>query len=693
MELLAQQKEALSAFEDFLKSDNSIFILKGYAGTGKTTLIRPIIKLASDSEKSVQVMAPTGRAAKILSDKTGHVATTIHKAIYKLDTIEAVEGSETEESKLEYGFPLRQLCNAKRPGSPTSPDHSLLIVDEASMVCSRKTVGDLYMFGSGVLLTDLLEYARLEDGGKILFVGDPAQLPPVGDPNSYALDVEYFNSKGYRATSYELTDVVRQGSDSTILANSIKLRQAITSKVRTQLMLERKEGEVEEINSTSIAGKYCELSPTPSLSGPVVICYSNKMAAVYNNEIRSCYYPNSTGKLQRGDRLIVIANNYAIEGREILNGEFAIVVDFSEQVEIQTGFVYIDDEKGKPKKCVRMDLEFRDVTLLFDDGVVVGMKLLESLLNNSHPNVTYQEQCALMSNFNIRHKGMTPGSRDYRMALLSDPYYNAVRAKYGYAITGHKSQGGEWDVVFADFSGRTGMSSDCLRWSYTTATRARKMMYAESLHKIPQLEVKVVDIAKVANVPGEYYSQTQDVPAGPYHQMSDMSSLKAKYWQVANNLSGTGFEVRGIEHQQYREIYSVGDGEGNVYKFSAIYNKAGILRPFGAVNPSEIPAELLGLMNSDAYQEFSYTYIPSTEPLSELYSKICSICDENDIPIVNVVEHLDNYRVDYYLKTDAYFAYLEVLVNKHGQVTYIAPRSEMGSGDAKLVKLVESIKL
>lgn len=242
MEFTQQQKNALQAIESFLDDDKSIFILKGYAGTGKTTLITPILSIAHRLGKTCQLMAPTGRAAKILADKTKHPASTIHKAIYELSHIEAVEGDEREESKVEFRFPLRQMNDSRRPGPAVAPDSSVLIIDESSMVGSRKSTGDLFMFGSGILLDDVLRFARHDEGGKIIFVGDPAQLPPVGDPDSFALDVHYITDKGYSVDSYELTEVIRQESDSTILSNSIKLRTLIQSNIRTELVLDRKKG-------------------------------------------------------------------------------------------------------------------------------------------------------------------------------------------------------------------------------------------------------------------------------------------------------------------------------------------------------------------------------------------------------------------------------------------------------------------
>ena len=691
MEFTKQQKEALTAIDCFLKSDSSVFILRGFAGTGKTTIIGPMLELASSAGKVCQLMAPTGRAAKILSEKTAAQATTIHRGIYELSNIETVEGDELKESRIEFRFPLRQMDDARRPGPVVTPDTSVLVIDEASMVGSRKSSGDLFIFGSGILLDDILRYARLGDGGKVIFVGDPAQLPPVGDPDSYALDDSFFAERGIPAESYELTEVIRQESDSTILSNSIKLRTLIQSDVRTALVLDRKEGEVEDIPAEEIPRQFCRLAPTPSSEGPVVICYSNKGAAAYNNEIRSIYFPAGHDSVQVGDRLIIAGNNYSEPRRDILNGEFATVVSCSQEVEKQVGLVYVDEGKEK-KKCIRLELRFRDADLLFDDGIVIHKKILDSLLDSAQPNITYYEQCALVSNFHLRHSEVRANSPEYVQALMHDPYYNAVRAKYGYAVTCHKAQGGEWDTTFVDFGGRIGLDKDCLRWSYTAATRARKMMYGHALHNIPPFNTKVMDIVATSHVAAEYYPEGSTVPAGPFHRESDPASLKARYWQMEGALEGSGFRVTGIEHKPYREIYTIADMEGNAYRCHALYNGAGILHPFTEANPGEIPGELMTLVNGGEEQPIPFTYSPSNQNLRDLYAKVSSACDEFGITIVNIVEHLNNYKVVYYLRTDAYFACLEVCVNKYGQVTYIAPRSEMGANDARLARLVESIK-
>lgn len=691
MEFTLQQKQALSAIESFLKGEQSVFILKGYAGTGKTTLIRPVLDIAHKFGKTCQLMAPTGRAAKILSAKTCRETTTIHKAIYELSHIETVEGDESNESKVEYHFPLRQMNDARRPGSVISPDASVLIIDESSMIGSRKTTGDMFVFGSGILLDDVLRYSCLDEGGKIIFVGDPAQLPPVGDPDSFALDALYLKSKGLNVESFELTEVIRQQSDSAILSNSIKLRTLIQSDIRTELVLDRKEGEVEDIMVDDIPKRFCDICPTPSLNGPVVICYSNRMAAAYNHNIRQVYFPENDGTIQIGDQLIIVGNNYSIENRNIFNGEFASVMDFSPTIEKQTGLVYVDEGKEK-KKCIKLELSFRDVTLLFNDGVALKSKIFDTLLDSSQPNITYYEQCALMSNFSIRHKGLRANSPEFVHALMADPYYNAIRAKYGYAITCHKAQGGEWSTTFVDFSGRIGLNKDCLRWSYTAITRARKTMFGHSLHNIPKFATKVMDVVSTTNVPAEYYPEGLSVPAGPFHSENDLASLKAKYWQVAGALEGSGYHISDIDHKPYREIYSISDTDGNVYKYHALYNRAGILRPFSSAAPEEEPGILSSLINGGEVPTIPFSYIPSNANLRDLFSKVQSVCDTNGITIINVVENLNNYRVAYYLQTDAYYAYLDVCVNKHGQITYISPRSELGRNDTKLLILVDALK-
>lgn len=196
MELKTQQKEALQAIQNFFQDDSQEFILRGYAGTGKTTLVSAIIEEAKKVNRKAILCAPTGRAAKVLREKTGYPASTIHRAIYVLDYMETKEDSDD----FTYYFPINLMQD---------PQDMVFVVDEASMVGAKVHKGEIFQFGSGNLLSDLMTSAQILHGGKIIFIGDPAQLPPVGETTSCALDADYFKALGHKASSYELTEVIR----------------------------------------------------------------------------------------------------------------------------------------------------------------------------------------------------------------------------------------------------------------------------------------------------------------------------------------------------------------------------------------------------------------------------------------------------------------------------------------------------
>ncbi len=218
MELTTQQKDVFSKVKAFMKSDTPIFILRGYAGTGKTTMVKIIADYISQNNKKENtvpgetgplLMAPTGRAARVLTQKTEYKASTIHKTIYGDNAIVVKKVEDIADSHFKFVFPIRKH---------ELTEQVVAIVDEASMVCSRKVEHELFMFGSDNILDDLLEFTRPHYGGKIIFVGDPAQLPPVGESASNALKVDYFEGRGLKVMEAELTEVLRQQGESVILA-------------------------------------------------------------------------------------------------------------------------------------------------------------------------------------------------------------------------------------------------------------------------------------------------------------------------------------------------------------------------------------------------------------------------------------------------------------------------------------------
>ena len=237
MQLTQQQKSVLSKISDFIVSEANIFILRGYAGTGKTTMIQTIVNEISKSI-SVVLMAPTGRAARVLASKTDHDASTIHRAIYGRAAIRAKKCDDIADLEFKYVFPVGQ-----------SNDKIVAIIDEASMLCSRTIQQELFQFGTDNLMDDLLTYVRPSFGGKLIFVGDPAQLPPVGESESNALRREFFEEKGFKVMEAELTEVLRQSGESVILKNAMQIRNLLEKDKRNRLVFEEKANEVGEIGA------------------------------------------------------------------------------------------------------------------------------------------------------------------------------------------------------------------------------------------------------------------------------------------------------------------------------------------------------------------------------------------------------------------------------------------------------------
>ena len=215
--LTSSQQTAFDKIKDFMGSDSDIFVLKGYAGTGKTHLIKYITNYLNGAKRSYELLAPTGRAAKVLRDRVGR-GMTIHKCIYSRDLI-TINDDESDGSIKSYKFYF--------PIVETPQDFQIMIIDESSMISNKESHNEFLAFGSGVLLDDLLQFVKVCGIEKVIFVGDPAQLPPVGDEHSCALDVEHLTSRGLKVESFELTEVVRQEDDNAILGEATKMRELL----------------------------------------------------------------------------------------------------------------------------------------------------------------------------------------------------------------------------------------------------------------------------------------------------------------------------------------------------------------------------------------------------------------------------------------------------------------------------------
>lgn len=674
MELTKQQNEVLKKIKAFMGSDASVFILRGYAGTGKTTMVKVVADYIAQS-RYTYLMAPTGRAARVLSQKTKRMATTIHKAIYEGTCLVSKGTNDIAETEFKLVFPIR---TSKQDGK------NVVIVDEASMLCSRKIKHELYKFGSDNLMEDLLTFIRPGFGGKVIFVGDPAQLPPVGESVSNALRAEYFQKQGLKVMEAELTEVLRQKDDSIILKNAMMIRDLLKKDKRNSLVFEEKKDDVETVSANCFLEKYLDYRKKSDKNDSVVICFSNKTASRYNRAIRTDLYGKDV-PVRKNDVLMIIQNNYNLNR---MNGEFVPVLSVGERTQ-QSAPVYVQVGGVKQRKIIT--LNFVQVTVTNGLGNPCLCMLLEDLLNSDKPELSIDETRALYINFCMRHPELKQGTQQFSLVLMQDAYYNAIRAKYGYAVTGHKCQGGEWGKVFVDYTGRTGLDNDSLRWAYTATTRAQKTLYVANLpHITPFSKFRIDPIQKCNRIDPECRILNEVGPT-PFHDDNVDNAIRAKYHCIVKNMEFSPYSVVSVLSNPYLETYNIQTPDG-VDRYDLYYKTGPVFQPVKAVVPNSHSVFIAMLMDDEHGMSYKSDYIPSDESYSQLYNLIRSACDTLGIQITNVVEHKEDYNVVYYMRTSSTFSYIKVYVNAEGFITYAKPMSLKGSEDGELCSILEIIK-
>jgi len=446
-ELTSQQSQAVDALADFLLSpvNDSLFILRGYAGTGKTSLVAAVVKTMMKLQQKAILLAPTGRAAKVLSVYSGHPAFTIHKKIYRQQSF------SNELSNFSINDNLHQ--------------HTLFIVDEASMISNDGLSSS--SFGTGRLLDDLVQYVYSGQGCRLLLMGDTAQLPPVGEEESPALTAEVLQGYGLAVREVDLTQVVRQLGDSGILWNATALRQLIADEDTFALPKIKVTGFpdirvlpgdelIEEINSC-----YSKVG----MDETIVVCRSNKRANIYNKGIRNSILYREE-ELSGGDLLMVAKNNYfwtekCAEIDFIANGDMAVVRRVRRTRELY-GFRFAD-----------VQLTFPD----YQDFELEATVLLDTLHTDA-PALPKAENDRLFYTILEDYADIST-KRERMKKMKADPHYNALQVKYGYAVTCHKAQGGQWKKVFLDqgYISPEMLTPDYIRWLYTAFTRATETLY------------------------------------------------------------------------------------------------------------------------------------------------------------------------------------------------------------------------
>lgn len=446
------QKAAISQLSSFLfeysassLSRERLFVLRGYAGTGKTSIVGALVKVLDEHRMPVRLMAPTGRAAKVFSAMAGHPAYTIHKSIYR-------------QQKFNVEMEGFSLTENRQPGV-------LFICDEASMI---STLNEGSPFGTGNLLDDLIEYVYSGTGCKLLLVGDGAQLPPVGQQRSPALDVDNLRTYGLDVMSAELTEVARQQLDSGILYNATNLRRILTKGGEPlhslPIIYNEDYKDVIRVDGYELLESLASSYSREGLDDTIIITRSNARANKFNLGVRNQILDREE-ELSSGDRLIVVKNNY-YWGREfdqlpfIANGDVITVERVCSTVELY-GF-----------RFARVDVSLPDYDI--ETEVIV---LLDTLTVDG-PNLPLTRQQELF--FQVAQEyPECRNQRDLYKAVKENPYFNALQVKYAYCVTCHKSQGGQWQDVYLDlgYINPEHLGQDFYRWMYTAFTRARSKLY------------------------------------------------------------------------------------------------------------------------------------------------------------------------------------------------------------------------
>lgn len=676
MTLTTEQQSALTALIDFIGSKANIFILRGYAGTGKTTLLKSLLEhlKGSHEQRPYMLFTPTGRAAKVLQDKTG-MGATIHKGIYA-KTPEHINYAEdanfdlcvdTANQDTKLIFKLVTRLRNSRP---------IVIVDEASMISAKTNKEDRFQFGSDNLIEDLIEFSGLDNGGQIIFIGDDAQLPPVTDSFSAALSEDFFRSKGLSVKTAKLTHVMRQGTGSIILKNAMAIRDNIFKERKNRFGVTMKRADEE---FSDITPDVAIIKCANEWKNTIMVTHANASAAKFNSAIRKIRFPEHAEPVP-GDRLLVVRNAYGIN---MFNGEFC---DLLEACEEETKIAFVGEN--------RVELRFRDVKIRHESGIILSIKIISNLLDSPSPNLSELESKALFSEFVSRHQHLR--RKEYHdqflAALHRDPYFNAIQVKYGYAITCHKAQGGEWNNVIVDFTGRSGLDTESLRWAYTAITRAsHHLMIANYLCASPLAKLEFQEIKTSHTIDPECHAnENDDVPdSTPFHTVEALECKRRKFASVKKLLRPEE-SIEKVVSRDWQETYFIKVG-GNTIRFNTTHNKKGAFRSFTLSSPATAEAtDLLLRLNTTPKPESRIDYTPSSSSLEYLKNIVQECAFQCNLLITNIVEHTEQYFVNYYFFSGSYYK-IQFYFNEKGNFSTALPSSFTETIDDAFLMLIKII--
>lgn len=440
------QSGALKIIASYICDNNNdvIFLMTGYAGTGKTSIISSVVKTLDLLRMRSVLLAPTGRAAKVLASYSGKQALTIHKKIYRQKSSKEGLGSFSLDRNLHKD--------------------TFFIVDEASMVSNSS--GDSSLFGSGRLLDDLIEYVYSGTDCKLILVGDTAQLPPVGSILSPALDPSCLGAYGFGLITCELRQVVRQSETSGVLMNATRVRLQVAENNLVHPSIDSINfKDTIRITGDDLIDEISSAYGTCGMEGTIIVVNSNKQANRYNQGIRNRIFFRDE-EISPGDMVMVVKNNYFIIDEDEDGAGFIANGDIAEVRKIR-------------KYEERYGFRFADMVLKFPDyNLEIESKVMMDVLHLDTPALPSEKNKELFQNILADYMNIRTRRKQFE-AVKNNPYFNALQIKFAYAVTCHKAQGGQWERVFIDqgMFNRNEITIDYLRWFYTALTRSTDRVY------------------------------------------------------------------------------------------------------------------------------------------------------------------------------------------------------------------------
>lgn len=679
-DLTNDQATLVQKLDKFLHSnDSNCFLLKGYAGTGKTFITKGVTEYLNEIRRNYILAAPTGKAAKVIQEKTNSEANTIHKTIYSDKDLKEYQTDEDGKT-IKFYFELAVNNNS---------NDTVYIFDEASMVSDVYSEMEFIRFGSGCLLQDLFKYINLdnnEHNKKIIFIGDNAQLPPVGMKFSPALNTKYLQENfRVKLEEFELTNVVRQKENSGILKNSIDIRKTLNTKIYNHLEIDTSSSDVESLEHINFMDKYLEVCNNKMDKNTMVIAYTNASVNDYNQAIRAKFFTN-INQVNINDKIMILSNNSS-SGIFLSNGDFGLITQIFSDTEHRPVRLKRKNSETKEVENVDVDLYFRKIELLVRDidGRLhkINCIIIENLLFSERPNLSSDENKAIYLDFVMRNPHLKPNTKEWKDSIKSDPYFNALKVKFGYAITCHKAQGSEWENIFLNCkSQQSYLSEGYFRWLYTALTRASKNLYT-----LDEPHIGITDTFNKSSIHMEHINDSfiQDealenntLKSNPFNIQDKF--LLAIYQKIATIIESNNIKILDLQHNQNQEQYTF-KSNNEQSRVAIYYNAKDIITtisPMETNNLSNLIKAILEPLKNHVLTIENHTDFIFTENfLEEFYLSIKDKLGDKNIIISNI-EHL-NYMERYNFSRNSEIAIIDFYYNRRGQFRSPTPNNKSNS--------------